>query len=171
MSKITVKPSYYLTIDLVSMVSLWEMQQWEGSSSYMAPRYTELCFQGPLRPLFRNSENWFSIQPFTTATDTVRPLTPSLFGPSRATSPHGIINQLEARRLDWPPRPLALREFPQPYVCGSPCPTPPWDQRKALQPRTTAQTGTVQLRRSIWAAQFHILGPASHRNPSQRWLC
>lgn len=42
----------------------------------MAPQYLGLCFQGPLRPLIPNSENWSSMQPFTTATDTVRPFDP-----------------------------------------------------------------------------------------------
>lgn len=70
------------------------------------------CFQGPLHPFIPNLKNSFSLQPFTAATDTVRPLTSSLFGPSRATSPHGIINQPEARRLDWPPATFGLTRFP-----------------------------------------------------------
>lgn len=43
---------------------------------------------------------------FTTVTDTVRPLTPPVFGPRRATSLRGIINHPGATRLDWPPVPL-----------------------------------------------------------------
>lgn len=77
--------------------------------------------RAPLCPLIPNVEKL--VLPSTTATDTVRPLTPSLLGPSRVTSPRGIINQPEVRRLDWPPVTFApWRDFPQPYVRGAPCP-------------------------------------------------
>lgn len=36
---------------------------------------------------------------------------------------------------------------PQPYVCGSPGPTPPPDQRNTERPRTTAQTDPIQVPR------------------------
>ena len=114
-----------------------------------------------------------SVQPLTA--NTVCPLTPSLFGPSIGTSTHGIINQPEAGRLDWPLWPLALQDFPLPYVCGSPrrTPLPMHGQRKKISAAKNNSTdpGPLQSQRSVWAAQFHILGPASNRNPTQGWLC
>lgn len=76
------------------------------------PTVHRALFSGPPASLYPELRNWSSVRPFTTATDTVRPLTLSLFCPSRATSPHGIINQPEARRLAWPPVTFGFTRFP-----------------------------------------------------------
>lgn len=125
------------------------------------PTVHRALFSGAPASLYPELRNWPSVQPFTTATDTVWPLTFSLFCPSRATSPHGIINQPEARRLAWPLWPLALQDFPQPYVCGSPWPTPPLDRGKLNSQEQQRKLVTTKEPSKM----FYNMGSGSDRHP------
>lgn len=87
------------------------------------------------------------------------------FDPFSVSSKESDITQWDnkstrGQELDWPLVTFGLARFSS-AICLW---TPPHDQRKALWPSTKAQT--IQIQRSVWVAQFHILGPASHKNPT-----
>ena len=126
---------------------------------------------GALRPFIPNSEN-LSMQPFTTATDTVCPLTLSLFGPSRATSPHGIINQQEARRLDWPPLTFGLKRYPSAIClwCTMPHPSPVPEESSAAKNNSANRHRSNPKIHPSCSVSTSPVRPAIE-NPSQGWLC
>ena len=148
--KITVKPSHYLSINLISVVK---------GNVEVVPLLRSYVFS----LLIPNS---FSMQPFTMATDTVCPLTPTLFGLIRETSPRGIINQPEARRSDWPLVTFGLTRSPLSHMSVD------LPEESSASKSNSPKTSTDhQIQTPVRAAQLHILGPASHRNPAQSWLC
>lgn len=91
---------YYFSIDLVSVYFFGKCSSLKVPGLKWHHSARGSAFRALSRPLIPNVENWFSVQSITGATDTVHPLTLSLFGLNRAASPRGIINQPKARRLD-----------------------------------------------------------------------
>lgn len=155
---------------LLLFAELFSSKYRSGEVPCLPKKTSTIIVRRPVCTPLSNTESHFPSQPLTTATDTVCPLTPSLFGQSRATSPHGIINQPQAKRLDRPPVTFGLTRFPSAICLWLTMPRPLAMTRGTLSSQQQQHKPPLFGSKDPSELLIHILGAARLRGPTLGWL-